>query len=211
MFNFKKHNSQGNNENTGNAADSQAESLNEVFILMGLICHIDESINPYETHIATQYATCVLHLDNDRLDKGMHSFYNASTLCTSHTQAAKRVYKKFKKDTAFLLDLYDWLERLSLCDGQLCPAEQQALKKIHKEFRLKKNILDKSDDPYFLLGCDSQASIDEIKKAYRHKIAQYHPDTIMAISPPEEFIQHTMGRFQAIKAAYENIRKRRRF
>lgn len=194
-----------------NQSNMALASVEEIFVLFGLVSHVDKVINSYETHIANQYAVYVLHLDNHALDQAMSSFYNASTVFTSYVQIARRIYKKFKKDTQFLLDLYDWTERISLSDGNLCRSEEHALRKIHKEFKLKKQPLSLKKDPYLLLGCDSHASIDEIKKAYRNKIAQYHPDTIMAIRPPEEFVQHTLGRFQEIKSAYENIRKWRRF
>lgn len=187
------------------------DSVEEIFILLGLVAYIDKTIDNYETHIANQYAIFVFHLNDAALDQAMSSFYNASTIFTSHTQMARRIYKRFCNDIPFLLDLYDWLERISLCDGTLSRAEEQALRKIRKEFKMKTSPFVQKKDPYLLLGCESDASIEEIKKAYRNKIAQYHPDTIMAIHPPEEFVQHTLGRFQEIKTAYEIIRKWRRF
>jgi hypothetical protein len=34
-----------------------------------------------------------------------------------------------------------------------------------------------------VLGMDANASLDEIQAAYRHKIAQYHPDRVLGLGP----------------------------
>ncbi|MGL4523951.1 MAG: J domain-containing protein [Spirochaetia bacterium] len=186
-------------------------ALQDIFVLFGLVSHIDGSINDHETYIVSQYATLVLHLPQNRIDYALSCYYNASTIGTSITHISRCIFKKFKRDALFLLDLYDWVERIAMCDGQICVAEKDALQKLHHIFKLKKTSAAKERDPYLLLGCTQDTPVEEIKKAYRQKIAQYHPDTIMAIQPSHEFMEHNMGRFQRIKTAYESIKKAKRF
>ena len=55
-------------------------------------------------------------------------------------------------------------------------------------------------DPYRILGLDKTASDEEVKKRYRQRAHQFHPDTV---GPGMEF------HFQCTLAAYEMIKKER--
>ena len=55
-------------------------------------------------------------------------------------------------------------------------------------------------DPYRILGLDKFASDDEVKKRYRERLRQFHPDTA---GPGMEF------HLQAVMAAYELIKRAR--
>jgi len=57
-------------------------------------------------------------------------------------------------------------------------------------------------DPYRILGLDKSASDDEVKKRYRERLRQFHPDTA---GSGMEF------HLQAVMAAYELIRMERRW
>ena len=55
-------------------------------------------------------------------------------------------------------------------------------------------------DPYRVLGLDKSASDEEVKKRYRERLRQYHPDTA---GPGMEF------HLQAVLAAFQLISKER--
>ena len=55
-------------------------------------------------------------------------------------------------------------------------------------------------DPYRILGLDKTTSDEEVKKRYRERLRQFHPDTA---GPGMEF------HLQAVLAAYELIRRER--
>ncbi len=63
-----------------------------------------------------------------------------------------------------------------------------------------------STDPYALLGVDRGASPDEIRTAYRHLVAQYHPDKVSHLG--REFQEMAHQKLIAIKEAYEMLKGR---
>jgi DnaJ-class molecular chaperone len=50
-------------------------------------------------------------------------------------------------------------------------------------------------DHYTALGIDSSASLSDIKKAFRQKASQYHPDRNKEVNAP--------ARFRAVQEAYD--------
>ena len=62
---------------------------------------------------------------------------------------------------------------------------------------------------YKLLDISPSATDAEIKKAYRKKAADFHPDKIQGAGLPEEFTTFAKEQFQKISNAYETIRKAR--
>lgn len=67
------------------------------------------------------------------------------------------------------------------------------------------------DEAYALLGVSAQASIAEIKKAYRRLLSQHHPDKLVSKGLPEEMMQVAARKTHAIKQAYEVIKQHRKF
>ena len=64
---------------------------------------------------------------------------------------------------------------------------------------------------YSSLGLSPGASDDEVKRVYRKKVAEFHPDKIAAKGLPSEFTQFATEKFQEIQASYEKIKKARSF
>jgi DnaJ like chaperone protein len=64
---------------------------------------------------------------------------------------------------------------------------------------------------YAALGCTSSSSDAEVKKAYRKKVSEFHPDKIAAKGLPAEFTKFANDKFREIQEAYEEIKKVRKF
>lgn len=60
---------------------------------------------------------------------------------------------------------------------------------------------------YKALGVSSSASKDEVKKAYRKLINEYHPDKLVAKGLPEAMMKVATEKTQEIKTAYDAIKK----
>ncbi len=65
------------------------------------------------------------------------------------------------------------------------------------------------DECYKLLGITQDASNAEVKKAYRKKAAEFHPDKVQGSGLSNAFIQFAKEEFQKISNAYETICKAR--
>ena len=59
-------------------------------------------------------------------------------------------------------------------------------------------------DPYKVLGLDSSATDEEIKKAYRRLAMKYHPDKVEGLG--EEVKKNAEAQFREINEAYETIK-----
>jgi hypothetical protein len=64
-----------------------------------------------------------------------------------------------------------------------------------------------SKDLYEILGVNRQATLQQIKKAYRQMAVRYHPDKVAQLG--EEYQKGAKEKFQKIQEAYENIKKQR--
>lgn len=62
-------------------------------------------------------------------------------------------------------------------------------------------------DPYKVLGLDSSATDDEVKKAYRRLAMKYHPDKVENMG--EEVKKNAEAQFRIINQAYEQIKTAR--
>lgn len=62
---------------------------------------------------------------------------------------------------------------------------------------------------YSVLGLTSQATDEEVKKAYRKLSLEYHPDTVAAKGQNQEYIDYATSKFREVQDAYEQICKNR--
>ena len=62
-------------------------------------------------------------------------------------------------------------------------------------------------DPYSVLGINSSATDEEVKKAYRRMAMKYHPDKVEGLG--EEVKRNAEAQFREINEAYESIKQAR--
>ena len=59
---------------------------------------------------------------------------------------------------------------------------------------------------YATLGLKTDATAQEIKRAYRKLVSQYHPDKLVSQGLPEEMMEMSKNRVREINAAYDAIK-----
>ena len=65
------------------------------------------------------------------------------------------------------------------------------------------------DQSYAALGLKADASVQEIKRAYRTLVRQYHPDKLVSRGLPDEMMAMAKKRVREINAAYDAIKSAR--
>jgi hypothetical protein len=60
-------------------------------------------------------------------------------------------------------------------------------------------------DPHTVLGVQSGASLDEIKKAYREKLKKYHPDIVANLKLGDDYREMFEEKTREIQQAYEQL------
>jgi len=123
------------------------------------------------------------------------------------------------------LDLANFMSYVAVCDGSLNESEKAYLFALFRKLSVQMNDIDTSYQSYFsatkqeadlqrtkplqgdyeVLGLESGAALDEIKRAYRSLVKMCHPDRFMHES---EAVRSEMAkRFREIQQAYENLTK----
>ncbi len=118
----------------------------------------------------------------------------------------------------------------ALADGHLHPGEERVLRHIamtlgvstvnfeqilntarHRSTGAQSGAEPARDlaEDYKVLGVSEQAGDDEVKRAYRRLMNQYHPDKLVSKGLPEEMMNYATGMTRRVRASYENIRKAR--
>ncbi|MEA1891865.1 MAG: TerB family tellurite resistance protein [Campylobacterota bacterium] len=129
-----------------------------------------------------------------------------------------------KRDKAKQQQFMGFLIQLAFADGEVSQSEDDILQTIaaalefdpkayHTIFnqfeQMIKNVHPKTNisDAYKLLGVDENDDISVIKKAYRKKIREYHPDIIKSQNRGEAYMEEATKKTQEINQAYEMIKK----
>lgn len=113
------------------------------------------------------------------------------------------------------LELLHLLYGVALADGLLHESELKVIAQIAyyldissaDQQSIRSMFVPDTQSAYKILGVDSSASVDEIKKAYRKLAVEYHPDKVSYLG--EDFRKNAEEKFQKINEAYETIKKER--
>ena len=117
-------------------------------------------------------------------------------------------------------------------DGELHDGERHALEHIRRRLRIRPvdfqrieamvaaqyehmrsghggRAKPRLEDAYAVLGVASDASDEEVKRAYRRLMSRHHPDKLVAQGLPEEMVEVATEKSKEISLAYERIREKR--
>jgi DnaJ like chaperone protein len=127
---------------------------------------------------------------------------------------ASKIAKMFKTETAVLEDLLEGLFHIAMADGRYHPNENDYVHRVAKIFNIDevtyrsfrtRFVPDAPPDAYDVLAVTPETPLEEIRKKWREKIRETHPDQMMARGLPEEAITMATKRLIAINKAWEEI------
>ena len=110
------------------------------------------------------------------------------------------------------------LHAVAQADGLIHPNEREILLQAERIFRLRPGTIDAMlgtskagavEEAYKALDCSPEMSDEEIKKAYRQKCIEFHPDKLSSKGLPEEFMQYANEQLAKVNDAYDTIKQAR--
>jgi DnaJ like chaperone protein len=115
------------------------------------------------------------------------------------------------------IHLVHYLFGIAKADGNVSTLEIDVIRNISRllqiptvEFESLKNMFYRDTHSDFrVLGIESTATDEEVKKAYRQMAIKFHPDKVAQMG--EEFQKGAKEKFQQIQDSYEAIKKQRGF
>ena len=76
----------------------------------------------------------------------------------------------------------------------------------NRQYQATPERADSLQQSYATLGLKPEASAQEVKRAYRKLVSQYHPDKLISQGLPEEMMEMSKNRVREINAAYDKIK-----
>ena len=113
------------------------------------------------------------------------------------------------------LQLFDYLVRIAIADGDFSKSEKNVLEAIASAIRINSSdaasviamFYKDTDSAYEVLEISPNATDDEVKSAYRRMAMKNHPDKVSTLGP--EVQKAAEEKFRKIQEAYETIKKQR--
>ena len=131
---------------------------------------------------------------------------------------ARRIKAMYGDDDRPLCDLLEGLFHIAIADGVYHPKEDDFLHEVadifgfdERRFRgVRAQFVAEADrDPYDVLGVDPDATMEDVRRAWRKLVRETHPDQMIARGVPEEAIKLAERRMVAINRAWEDIQGKR--
>jgi DnaJ like chaperone protein len=113
------------------------------------------------------------------------------------------------------------LHAVAAADGIIHPNEREILLQAERAFRLRPGTIDAMlggtrgnapnalENAYKVIDVSPDATDAEIKKAYRQKCVEFHPDKLASKGLPDEFMTYAHEQLTKVNEAYDTIKKAR--
>ncbi|WP_299679479.1 molecular chaperone DjiA [uncultured Roseobacter sp.] len=131
-----------------------------------------------------------------------------------YEEYATRIRDMFSTQPETLRDLLEGLFHIAMADGFYHPNEDAFLERVTEIFGLSRAefnslrvrfVPEAGQDPYAVLGVTPDASLEEIRRAWRRLVRENHPDAMIARGVPEEAMQMAQKRMADINRAWDEI------
>jgi DnaJ like chaperone protein len=218
----------------GGLRATQAELLDATFSVMGALCKADRVVTRDEIRVAENVFRR-LHLSEEQREAAKAAF-NRGKAPDFDLDAAVDAFARIARGRAILVQIFLQVQLMAVAaDGNLHPAEHAMLVRIARRLGLSERDVhqleallraagagpsagpgatpprDRLADAYAALGLSPNASVQEIKRAYRRLVSQNHPDKLAARGLPESMRAIAEERTRELNAAYDLIKEARQF
>ena len=156
----------------------------------------------------------IFHIPKQEEANAARLFNMARTDVAGYDVYARRIKAMYGEDDSALCDLMEGLFHIAMADGEYHPGEDEFLHNVSEIFgfderrflRIRSQFVpDAERDPYDVLGVAPDMPLPEIKKVWRARVIETHPDQLIARGVPEEAIRIAEKRMVQINRAWEQI------
>jgi len=203
---------------THNGRSTNAEMIfvSNLVAIMTKICMADGHISPEERKVIHNFFERSLGYGGEEL-RFIDAMIDETERQNPDIKQVALAFDRFAKHEQRLV-LLDMAYNIAAVDHIISDGEQKAIDELvsalgitdeeHNRTR-NRHPAAKRSDHYVVLGVETSASVDEIKKAYKGLAKQYHPDKVSHMGKELTDFAHT--KFQEINDSYQAIRKERGF
>lgn len=203
--------------------------LETAFVLMGKLAKADGHISKDEIAHVEQFIQ-KMGMSSEHRQQAITQFKRGSAVDFDISKTLDEFMTSCGNTSNLKQVLLMYLTVMALADGKLDPAEHALLEKIAlrlgysaTEFKqMLDMLLNQShfsqgsasspsalEDAYKALGVTKDNTNQEIKRAYRKLMSQYHPDKLIGQGLPEDMIAIATEQAKDIQVAYDLIKKQR--
>ena len=207
----------------------QAVFLETVFISMGKLAKADGHVSQEEIDHVEQFMQ-KLNMTAEHRQQAIKLFKQGADPAFDIAQTYKRFMDVCGHTRNLKQVLLVYLIVMALADGHFHPAEEalltdiaarlgfdqatfrQMLDMVLNQTHFSGNQVNAAaalDDAYKALGVNKDSTDQEIKRAYRKLMSQYHPDKLIGQGMPEDMIAMATEQAKEIQLAYDLIKKSR--
>jgi len=203
---------------------NQAIFFTAAYSMVGKMAKADGRVCENEIAAIEKISKEALGLDEQTRKYAIGVFSAAKDSPDSFSDYAAQFGALFSHDREMCSFMMSFLLQVAMADGELHPQEDEMLQQAKIAFRLPDSLYQSLysrfvghqkpslslEKHYENLGVSSDATLSEIKKAFRQKAAEYHPDKIQGKGLPPEFIKFANDRLAEINASYQAIMEARK-
>jgi len=228
-------NSRGRESSTGwfsgwGAGVDGAVFMETLFSMLGSVAAADGGVSSNEERVFRSIVINDLGItDPTSVESAMSTFRKAAASRTGIKIYASRAASTFRGRPQLLEMMLIIMVRVAAAEGGLHPKEDEMMSAAARIFGFRSGFYQSlknrygfggtrgyqsngSSDTasltraYEVLNIPSNASESEVKRAYRKKVSEYHPDKIAAKGLPKDFTDLANAKFREIKEAWDSIR-----
>lgn len=218
----------------GNTERIQSAFFTATFSVMGHVAKADGRVSEIEISMANQIMSQMM-LDAEQR-KVARRLFNEGKQAEFDLSGVLSQFKQECHRRSHLVQMFLEIQIATLlADGVVQKKEREIIHEIGRYLGINSQVIDQLismvqgqqyyeqsrgssqtttardlREAYAVLGIDTSASDDEVKKAYRRLMNQHHPDKLVSKGLPEEMIKIATEKTQDIKEAYEQIKQSRK-
>ncbi len=159
-----------------------------------------------------------LKIPENEIDKVGKIFNKAKEESTGYEPYAQQIAQIYRNNPNVLEEVINILFYIAESDGNVSQSELRMIQNISEIFGLSsvqfnsiKESRKSSDklNPYIVLECNPEDSLQNIRKKYLKLSKEHHPDLLVSKGVPQEVIEESKKKMRSVNAAWDQIQKLR--